>query len=203
MSETGKFTEDILNSAREKAASIIREAEAETQRVQDEAKVTISREAEAILRNARADADAVKRRQTSEARHRIKLREQQEKDKIMNDVMNQVQKRASRLVADEAKYVPMLARLIESGAHELEEKTVVVHLNKSDLERNVTGLEQRIGRNLGQVKVEWSKEPIEASGGAIISNLNGKIRIVNTLDQLFEALEPKLLIEARSALFGE
>jgi len=203
MSETSKFTEDILNSAREKAESIVREAETETQRASDEAKVSITREAEAIVRNARSDADAVKRRQISEARHRVKLREQDEKDKIMQDVLSQVRKRTSELVADDAKYLPLLTRLIESGVQELGEKTVMVHLNKSDLRKNTSSLDRSIGKGLGQVKVEWSREPIEATGGAVISSLDGKIRIVNTLDQRFEALEPKLLIEARASLFSE
>jgi len=202
LAETSKFTEDILNSAREKAASIIHEAETATQRASDEAKITIAREAEAIVRNARADADAVKRRQISEARHRVKLREQQEKDKIMRDVLSQVQKRTAQLVADEAKYAPLLTHLIESGVHELGDRAVMIHLNSSDLERN-TSLQRRVSKILGQVKVEWSKEPIEATGGAIVSSLDGKIRIVNTLDQRFETLEPKLLIEARTSLFGE
>jgi len=203
MSETGKFTEDILNSAREKAVSIIHEAETETQRASDEAKITTTREAEAIVRNARSDADAVKRRQISEARHRTKLREQHEKDKIMQDVMHEVKKRTSELVTDEAKYLPLLTHLIETAVQELGDKTVMVHLTKSDLQRNTSNLERRIGKTLGQVRVEWSKEPIEATGGTVISSLDGKIRIVNTLDQRFEALEPKLLIEARASLFGE
>ena len=202
MSETDKFTEDILGTAREKAQSIIREAEAQTQHASDEAKATISREAEGIVRGARADADAVKRREVSEARHRVKLREQQEKDKIVQEVLDRVKKRASELVADEAKYVPLLTHLIERGLQELGDKSALIHLNKADLER-VPSLERAVSKRLGNVKVEWSKEPIDTTGGTVISSLDGKIRIVNTLDQRFEALESKLLIEARAALFGE
>ena len=201
MSETDKFKEDILNSARQKAEAIIHEAETESQRAADEAKATIAREAESIVRNARADADAVKRREISEARHRIKLREQREKDKIMRDVLDEARKRTYQIAGDEAKYLPLLTYLIESGVLELGDKTVMVHLNRSDLQRR--SFEERITKNLSQVKVEWSRDPIEAAGGAVISSVDGKIRIVNTLDQRFEALEPKLLIEARTSLFGE
>jgi vacuolar-type H+-ATPase subunit E/Vma4 len=204
MSETSKFTEDILKSAREKAENIIRDAQTETQRASDEAKITISREAEGIVRSARADADAVKRRQISEARHRTKLREQQEKDKIMQEVLDQVQKRTAQLVEDETKYFPLLTHLIESGIHELGDKTAMIHLSKMDLGRTSVSLEHKITSTfLGRVKVEWSKEPIGGMGGAVVSSLDGKIRIVNTLDQRLEALEPRLLIEARASLFGE
>jgi vacuolar-type H+-ATPase subunit E/Vma4 len=66
------------------------------------------------------------------------------------------------------------------------------------------GLEQEISKSLlEQVKLEWSKEPVLASGGAIISSPDGKIRIVNTLDQRIDALESKLLTEAGKSLFGE
>jgi V/A-type H+-transporting ATPase subunit E len=205
MSETSKFTEDILTNARERAESIIREAETETEHASDEAKIAISREVEAIIRNARADADAVKRRQISEARHRSKLREQEEKDRIMREVLNETKKRTFDLVGDEMRYLPFLTHLIESGIHELGDKSALIHLNETDLRRmSTSNLEQRIDKMLsGQVKVEWSKEPIAASGGAIISSPDGMIRIVNTLDQRLEALESKLLIEAGKSLFGE
>jgi vacuolar-type H+-ATPase subunit E/Vma4 len=205
MSEASKFTEDILANARGRAESIIREAETETQQASDEAKIAISREAEAIIRNARADADAVKRRQISEARHRSKLREQQEKDRIMRGVLDEAKKRTFDLVRDDAKYIPLLTRLIETGVRELGDKSATIHLNEADLRRmSASNLEQRISKSLsGQVKVELSKEPIAASGGAIISSPDGMIRIVNTLDQRFLALESKLLVEAGKSLFGE
>jgi len=204
MSETSKFTEDILTNARGKADSIIREAETETKRASDEAKITISREVEAVIRNARADADAVKRRQVSEARHRSKLREQQEKDRIMRDVLDQTKKCISDIVRDDAKYIPLLTSLIETGIRELGSKSATIHLNEADLERVKTAnLDQRISKGLDEIRVEWSKEPIAALGGAIISSSDGMIRIVNTLDQRLEALESKLLIEAGKSLFGE
>ena len=203
MSETSKFTEDILTTARERAETILREAETETQRALEEAKSAISREVDTVIRNARADADAVKRREISEARHRSKIREQQEKDKIIQEVMDRTKKRTLDLVGDEARYVPLLTRLIQSGIDELGEKSAMIHLNELDLKRT-SNIEQKIKNNPpGQVKVEWSKEPISAFGGAIISNLDGNVRIVNTLDQRLEALETKLLIEAGKSLFSE
>jgi vacuolar-type H+-ATPase subunit E/Vma4 len=205
MSETDKFTEDILANAKAKADSIIREAENETQRASDEAKATIARETEAIMRSARADAEAVKRRQISEARHRAKIREQHEKDKIMQDVLEKSKKRMLELARDETKYVPFLTRLIQDGVRELGDKTALIHLNENDT-RNISHIEDRLSKATSghdNVKLSWSKDPIQASGGAIISSQDGKIRIVNTLDQRFEALESKLLIEARKSLFGE
>jgi vacuolar-type H+-ATPase subunit E/Vma4 len=203
MSEADKFTEDILRGAKEKAESIIREAESERQRVLDESQIAISRETEGVIRAARADAEAVKRRQVSEARHRAKLSEQKEKDKIMQEVLDQAKKRTFEMVRDETKYIPLLTRLIESGIHELGERVAVIHLNEQDL-RSISSLELRLNKDLaGQVKVDVSKDPIVAAGGAIISTSDGKIRVVNTLDQRFEALEPSLLIEARKFLFGD
>jgi vacuolar-type H+-ATPase subunit E/Vma4 len=205
MSETSKFTEDILTSARQRAETILREAETETQRALEEAKTAISREVEAVIRNARSEAEAVKRRHISEARHRSKIREQQEKDKIIQEVLDRTKKRALDLVGDDTKYVPLLTRLIESGIDELGEKSATIHLSELDLKRmSTSNLEQRVNKSLsGQVKVEWSKQPISALGGAVISNPAGNVRIVNTLDQRLEALESKLLIEAGKSLFSE
>jgi len=205
MSETSKFTEDILKAATEKAGNIIGEAEAETQRASDEAKTVISREAEDIIRSARADAEAVKRRETSEARHKSKLREQKEKDIVMTEVLDHAKKRALDITKDENKYLPYLTTLVENAIRQLEDETVLINLNKADMTRiNRPNVERDIAKGLQRpIKIEWSMEPIEAAGGAIVSSLDGKTRIVNTLDERFDAMEPKLLIEAGKSLFGQ
>ncbi len=205
MSETRKFTEDILKAAAERADKIIREAEAETQRASDEAKASISREADAIIRSAHADAEAVKRRETSEARHKSKLREEREKDVVMTEVLGQAKKRVMDMTRDENTYLPYLTNLVESAIRQLGDQTPLIHLNKADMARiNRASLERELATGLKKpVKIEWSKEPIVAAGGAIVSSPDGKTRIVNTLDDRFDALESKLLVEAGKSLFGE
>lgn len=204
MSETAKFTVDILTVAKEKAQSMTSQAEAETQRALKDAKADMTREADDMIRNARAEAEGVKRRQISEVRHRIKLQEQQEKSKILADVLERTRKRIIDITNDESKYVPYLASMIESGIREIGLDNVVVHLNAGDLKRIDKGrLEREVTRKLDKsVKMEWAKDPVDTLGGAMVSSKDGKTRIPNTLDQRFEALEPKLLIEAGKVLFG-
>ncbi len=203
MSETSKFTEEILTAAKEKAKSIIAEAESQTQHALQEAKKHLTREGDDVVRNAKTEAEGIKRRQMSEVRHRLKLQEQQEKDKILSEVLNLTKKRVVEIAEDEDKYFQYLVGFIENGIRELGTDSVVVHVNAKDTKRIEKGkLEQEVARKLGKsVKIEWGKEPIEALGGAIISNSDGKTRILNTLDQRFEALESKLLIEAGKSLF--
>jgi vacuolar-type H+-ATPase subunit E/Vma4 len=205
MSETSKFTEDILKAATEKAGNIIGEAEAETQRASNEAKASISREAEDIIRSARADAEAVKRREISEARHKSKLHEQQEKDIVMTEVLEHAKKRVLDVTKDENAYLPYLTTLVESAIRQLGDETLLIHLNKADMTRiNRANVERDIAKGLQKpIKIEWAREPIEAAGGAIISSPDGKTRIVNTIDERFDAMEPKLLIEAGKTLFGQ
>jgi vacuolar-type H+-ATPase subunit E/Vma4 len=204
VSETAKFTVDILTVAKEKAQSMTSQAEAETQRALKEAKADMTREADDMIRNARAEAEGVKRRQISEVRHRIKLQEQQEKSKILAEVLERTRKRIIDITNDESKYVPYLASMIESGIREIGLDNVVVHLNAGDLKRIDKGrLEREVTRKLDKsVKMEWAKDPVDTLGGAMVSSKDGKTRIPNTLDQRFEALEPKLLIEAGKVLFG-
>lgn len=205
MSETSRFTEDILAVAKEKSQSIITEAETETKRALDEAKAHISSEANEIIRNAQAEAEGVKRREISETRHRLKLQEQQEKSKILSEVLEATKKRVIETVNDEGKYIPHLSAYIESGIRELGLPSVTVHLNATDLKRIDKGkLEQEIAKRLGKPpRFEWSNEPIDALGGAIVSSSDGRTRIVNTLNERFEALESKLLVEAGKLLFAD
>ena len=203
MSETSRFTEDILTAANEKARTIIKEAESEAQQALDLAKTRSGREAEEILNSARAEADAEKRRQISEIRQRLKLQEQLEKSKIVTEVLDQSKKRVMDLVKDEKRYIPYLTALVANSIREIGLENVIVHLNSHDLNTvNAAELEREIKKLIGKsVKIELSGEPIQALGGIIVSSTDGKTRIVNTLDQRFEALEPRLLIEAGKILF--
>jgi vacuolar-type H+-ATPase subunit E/Vma4 len=205
VSETSKFTEDILAVARQKAQEIVTDAETETQRALDEAKIHLSREANDVVRNARTEAESTNRRQMSEVRHRLKLQEQQEKNKILSEVLERTRKRILEIANDENKYFPYLVDFIESGINALGKEDVTIHLNINDLKRIDKGkLEREVTKKLAKpVLIEWAKEPLEASGGVVISSSDGKTRIVNTLDQRFEALESKLLIEAGQSLFGD
>ena len=205
MSETSVFTEDILKAARAKAQSIISEAETEAQRATDEARTGISREAADIVRNAHGEAESIKRRQISEARHLSKLREQREKNTILSEVLDLTKKRVIEATKQEGKYSTYLAGQVEDGIRELGSDTAVVHLNTFDLKRiNRADVEREVAKRLGKsLKVEWAGEPIEAIGGAVIASTDAKTRIVNTLDQKFDALEPALLIEAGKTLFGD
>jgi len=205
MSETAKFTEDIFSAAKEKAQAIVNEAENEKRHALDQAKAYSAREAEDILSNARAEAEAVKRRKVSETRHRSKLKEQLEKSEILNEVMEQTRARVIEIVKDENIYNQFLTSAVSGAISEIGLNDVVVHLNRADLKRvDVVKSGQETAKKLGKsVKIEFSKEPIEAIGGAIVSSRDGNSRIVNTLDQRFEVMEPKLLIEASKILFGE
>ncbi len=205
MSETSKFTEDILAAAKQKALDIVTEAETETERALDEAKTQISREAGDIVRNARTEAAGVKLRHVSEVRHKLKLQEQDEKSGILSEVLEATRKSVVEITDTEAKYFPYLASFIESGIRALGSEHVLVHLNATDLKRFDKGkLEREIKKKLDKTPtIEWAKEPIAALGGSVVSSSDNKARIVNTLDERFEALEPKLLIEAGKLLFGE
>ncbi len=203
MSETGRFTADILNAAKEKAQVIINEAEVETQRALEQAKMHSAREAEDLVSNARAEAEGVKRRRMSEVRHRLNLQEQLAKSKIISDVLEQTKARVTEIVKDDKAYFGFLVNVVSSGVKEIGLSDVVVHLNKHDLARiDRIKLERDANEKLGKsVKIEIANEPTQAIGGVIVSSKDGKTRIVNTLDQRFEAFEPDLLIEASKILF--
>jgi len=204
MSEIQKFTEDILSVANEKAGSIVSKAQNETQQALDEARLSYGREAADIVKSAQNEAEAIKRRQVSEARHRVKLREQEEKNKILSDVLDQTRKRAAQFADDENRYMPYLTKLIVSGVDELGLDNATLHLNSRDQKRFDTRkhLQEVIKQLQRPVKVEMARDPINCTSGAIISSSDGKIRIGNTLEQRFEALESNLLIEAGKVLFG-
>jgi len=205
MSEAGKFTDDILKAANAKAQQLISEAESETQKALEASKSDISIESQEIIRTAQSEAEGVKRRYLSEVRHRLKLKEQEEKSKILTQVLDDVRKRIFNITEDAAKYESLLVSLIEKGVRELALDKATIHLNATDMKRfQNEKLESEVARKAGQgIKLEWSKNPVEVVGGAVVSSLDGRIRIVNTLEGRLAALEQRMLTEAGRLLFEE
>ena len=205
MTETTKFTEDILSVSRDKARQVVEQAENERQRRLEEAKVVILREANNMLRIAEAEAQGIKHREVSELRHKMKLLEQSEKGKILTAVLNEVKEMVHQTRSNENTYVEYLGRLAADAISQLGMAKVTVGLNADDLKRidasRLTREIEKHGQDLP--KLEISKEPISASGGVVLSSPDGRIRIMNTFEERFEALEPRLLIEAGRLLFGQ
>jgi len=203
LSETSKFTEDILTVAKEKACQIIEQAEQERQRILENANAAISREENDIVRNAQTEAEGIKRREISEVLHRAKLFEQSEKDKILASVLEGVKTRLREFAGDQNAYFGYLTKLTVDAIRQLGMDRANIHLTSDDLKRiDSAKFADEISKLVSPITVEVAKDPIEASGGVIVTSKNGKIRIVNTLDQRFEALEPKMLIEAGRILFS-
>ena len=205
MSETAKFTQDILNTARNKAGQIVHEAEEDKRHLLEEARTVLARETAEIRRNAEAEAEGIKRRTMSEARHRVKMREQLEKDKILKDVLENARLRVLEIRNDEQRYSSYIVRLISESIHQLGMNTVKIHMNAEDLKKfDVSKLLREVNAHMqAPTKVEVSEAPIPSSGGVVVSNADETIRIINTFEQRFEAMEQKLLIEAGHLLFSE
>lgn len=202
VAETIRFTDDILDAAKAKAREIVADAENQREKLLQEARTLINREAADMVRNAQAEAQGIKRRYVSETRHRVKLKEQQEKGRILSSVLAEAKERAKEMTKDSGRYLPYLARLINESVHQLGLSNVTIHLNADDLKRvDQKKLLEQIHKE-SSVEVTFANEPLPTIGGAVVSSSDGKIRINNTIEQRFEALEPKLLIEAGKLLFG-
>ena len=204
MSETSKFTDDILAVSKEKARQIVEQAEQEHKRLLEDAYATIGREENEILRSAQTQAEGIKRRKISEVRHQAKLLEQSEKDKILSSVLEDVRAKLRESTRDQKTYLAYLIRLAADAIRQLGMDDVTVHLSSEDLKRIDSALFTReVAKHTPPIKLEIAKEPIEASGGVVVASKDGRIRIVNTFEQRFEALEPRMLIEAGRILFSE
>ena len=204
MSETSKFTEDILAASKEKARQIVEQAEQEHKRLLEDAYATIGREENEILRSAQTQAEGIKRREISEVRHQAKLLEQSEKDKILSSVLEDVRAKLRESTRDQKTYLAHLIRLAADAIRQLGMDDVTVHLSSEDLKRiDSTVFTLEVAKHTSPIKLEIAKEPIEASGGVVVASKDGRIRIVNTFEQRFEALEPRMLIEAGRILFSE
>ncbi|MBC7253571.1 MAG: hypothetical protein H5T72_06360 [Actinobacteria bacterium] len=190
--------EDILQAldeeCRAECQEIFRRAEQEAKQILDKAR----EEAEAIRRSR---LDRIRAEADSEATSILYSARLRAKNSIIQAEERMVEKALSEAVAamedlrSRVDYPDILAGLIEEGISRVGGK-VVVHVDPADRERAEDILRRR--------GVEFEvRTDIETRGGAVISDPEERVRIINTVEERLNRAREKLRLQVSALLFGE
>ena len=165
-------------------AEILRRTSEEVKRIESEAaveekKVLDAAESErrAMLENAKKEAEAIAEAERNErlASARLKARKLLvgEREALVENAVAMVRERFFSVTRTPA-YASLLKKLVEQGVAEVGEGAVV-HLNARDREL------------LKRVKnARIADEPAAFVGGAVVESADGRVRVRNNLEALFE-----------------
>lgn len=145
------------------------------------------REAREVLA-ARTAADKLQRQQVQSAEIRLAGESDRLRWTLVQSVLTQLDEAMAELASNEARYLPILAGFIASGATAIDADTIVVELNAQDLAR-LNNRWATFSKDLAPGKtLQLSPQPLHCAGGALLHDSDNRVRV----NQTFEGRKQRL-----------
>jgi V/A-type H+-transporting ATPase subunit E len=190
--------EDILQAlddqCREECQEIFNRAQAEAKHILDRAQEEAAEIREARLNKVRAEARSEATSILYSARLKSKNEIIRAKEKVVEKALEEAEKRLVDLRNHEG-YPAILTDLVQEGISRVSGK-VHVHVDPADKK-----LAESILRDLG-LEHEILAD-IQTIGGAIVSDVDGRVMIINTIEERLNRAREKLRLEVSGILFEE
>ncbi len=196
-----KLRTRILSDAKVKSEAIIKEADEKAEQVLREAREKAHREADEILARAEAEADAAQRSIISSRIRANRLRLLEERNKIVQLVLKDVQDRLAS-IATTRDFPDTVKKLTMEAVDAVGSDHPIVRVGFPKATKS--GL-STLGDALPKgAKVEYDdKLGEEDMGGVVVSDPDGKVAYRNTFRARLDRLDRELLTLISSTIFGD
>lgn len=201
-----RIIDRILQDARDKAKSIVNEAQRSVEMLLENQKQTARQKAEedvySLLKRAESEVETVRGRVITDAKKKAGWMVLSEKERLVTSVLNEVKSRLEDLQKSE-KYIPILEKMIVDagtvlGGGKLE---VVLDEDDSSLPLKISMLAKAITEKTGmKTQLKLSKQKIKALG-AIVKTIDGRIVMDNTFEAILKRREKELRFKIAKILF--
>jgi vacuolar-type H+-ATPase subunit E/Vma4 len=190
--------EDILQAlddqCREECQDIFNRAQSDAKQILDRAQVEADGIREVRLTKAKAEAQS----ETTSLLYTARLKSKNEvihaKEKVAEEALAQAEERLKDL-RSRGDYPAILENLINEGLSRINGK-VLVHVDPADREQ-ADSLLRKMGLDFELLA------DIETIGGAVISDMDGRVRIINSVEERLNRAREKLRMEVSGILFEE
>jgi V/A-type H+-transporting ATPase subunit E len=198
------LVKDIVRESMTRAEEIKKTGLAQIEDRLSEARAEATREADQITRNLRTECEAVVNRQVSQEKQKSRLSYLAEKNRVLDDVMKDVQVRLLEFCRDDSSYRPFLLKSIAQGIDAIPTDRAKVALSEKDIHRykGTKLLEDALSTMKTTKTAVLSDEPIETIGGAVVISQDNRVRVDCTLGARLELMSPQLLAEISRILFA-
>ena len=199
-----KLVEEIVKESRAKAEEIKREGLTQIEGSLSKARDEAIRDADQITRNTKTECDAAVNRRVSQEKQKARLAYLSEKNKVLDDVMREVETKLVEFCRDDSRYRPFLLKSIVRGMEAVPSEKVKVALSEADLRRyrNSKLLGDALARMQTTKTAVLSDEPIKTTGGAVVTSQDDRVRVDCTLEAKLELMRTQLLAEISEMLFA-
>ena len=200
--EIDELESALLERAKALAAEYLAQAESERHRIVAEANDRLQLREEHEILAAKAAAERTFRRRMQAA----EIKEQEELDRLrwslVRNVMDRLQKQLTVIVADDAKYAPLLARYLARAAAAIEGDGLIAEVNAQDHAR-LAGRWEVFCREAGIAKrVALAPDPLHCLGGVRMRNADDTVRVDNTFEGRMERMRDEIYQVVTERLFA-
>jgi len=205
--EVQRIIDRILHDSREKAKSIVEEAQKSAEMVlekrRESARQKAWEESSSILKKAESEAEPLREVVLTDARRKAGWMVLSEKERLVTSVLDEVKTKLGALSQSE-KYALILVKMILDAGIVLGGGKLEVSLNERDsaLPLKFSMLAKAIAGKTGKkTQIKRSKEKIEAFGGAVVKTVDGRIVADNTFEATLKRRERNLRFKIAKILF--
>ena len=195
------IAKDVVGDVQKDAEAIILAAENEAKTTVKAAKEQADQNYRATITQAKAKAEAEKRKIASVTEVDMRNRLLQTKEDLV-DVAFEKALVELKNFTETADYHDYLLKVIQSAAQRMGQKDLVVKVNPKDKAWLTQDVLKRLSKKL-HCELRLSDKTEDYIGGCIIQTEDGKIIYDATLDNRLQELKPVLRVELAKTLFGE
>jgi len=190
-----KISDAILDKVRAEAQDIIKEAEEQArervEKAQKQQEANLEEEKNKLIEEAKEETTRTLAQASVTARQELLLA----KTRIIDEIISRVKKTFSEISSDESSSLNLIKEAI--NALDINKARIYVSpKNVSSVRKSLEG-DKQLANKITEIR------EFDSTGGVIIEDIDGKIRIDNTYDTRLEMLLPRLLPEIGKELFQD
>jgi vacuolar-type H+-ATPase subunit E/Vma4 len=195
-----KLQNRILSDARLKADETIKEARAEAQHLLEEGRQRAQKESDEIIAKANVEAESIRRSILSSKVRVNRLRILDEKNRIVQDIIHDVEDQLSSIAKSE-QFEDTAQRFVAEAVKAVDSDQPIVRIGfKNATKKNLDGISRVLPKG-GKLVID--EKPIDEFGGVVATDPEGRVVFNNTFKSRLERLDNQLLTLIASAVFGE
>ena len=188
-----KISEAIFDKVRVEAQDIVGEAEEKARERVDKAKkqqeAKLEEEKGKLIEEAKEEATRILAQSSITARQELLLA----KTRIIDEIIDRVKKTFSGISSDESSLLNLIKEAINALGID-KARIYVLPKDVSSVRKSLKG-DKQLADRISEIR------EFDGTGGVIVEDIDGKIRIDNTYDTRLEMLLPKRLPEIGKELF--
>lgn len=206
MSGLDKILERINEKAEKQREEILEEARQKAEDKKSEGREEAELEKEKIIQKGKQEADREKRRIIANAQAKVRRKELETREELIQEAFENARKELSKLKNDEEEYQDILEDLIKSGGITVGGGKLRALVSEDDEEllsnKLVKNLEKEIKNETGKetsIKVEPELE--DSCGGVIVEKGDGSVRCDNTFEARLSRMKSEIRTKIAEVLF--